>query len=111
MTMHLLAPVDISVNDGITHEDFSLSYMYIALDGTVHMVAKHGRGALMTKVNLKSAFCLIPDCPKDHSLLAYSSSPSTMSTSTFHLVSTQHQPYSITLQMVYRTFSGSTAAF
>ena len=58
LIMHLSAPPATSVNDYIGCEEFSLSY--ITIDDAAKLVAKHGRGALMTKVDLKSAFCLIP---------------------------------------------------
>lgn len=65
--MHLSAPLGGSVNDGITKEDFSLHYTTI--DDAVKLVLRHGRGALMCKVDLKSAFRLLPVHPDDWPLL------------------------------------------
>ena len=68
LIMHLSAPPATSVNDCISREEFSLSY--ITIDDAAKLVAKHGRGALMTKVDLRSAFRLIPVRPGDRRLLS-----------------------------------------
>ena len=69
MIMHLSAPQGRSVNDSIDRSAFTLSY--ITLDDAAALVARHGKGALelMSKVDLKSAFRLIPVRPNDLALL------------------------------------------
>ena len=67
MIMHLSAPAGISVNDGIDKEEFSLAYTTV--DNVAALVACHGKGALMSKVDLSSAFRLIPIRPQDRPLL------------------------------------------
>ena len=67
LIMHLSAPRRSSVNDGISRDDFTVSY--ITIDDAAKLVAKHGRGALMSKVDLESAFRLIPVRPADRRLL------------------------------------------
>ena len=62
MIMHLSAPRGRSVNDSIDRSAFTLSY--ITLDDAAALVARHGKGALMSKVDLKSAFRLIPVRPQ-----------------------------------------------
>lgn len=58
MIMHLFAPTDRSVNDGIHLDDFYLHY--ISVNDAVAILLHLGKGALMAKINLKSAFCMIP---------------------------------------------------
>ena len=65
--LHLSAPEGLSVNDGIAKDAFSLHY--ITIDDAVRQVVKHGRNALMCKVDLKSAFRLLPIHPDDWPLL------------------------------------------
>lgn len=67
MIMHLSAPADISINDGIDKEDFTLRYRTI--DDAVKLVHKYGAGALMAKIDIKSAFRTIPVCYEDRELL------------------------------------------
>ena len=64
--MHLSAPVGSSINDYIAKEDFSLSY---TIDTAVPLVHYHRHGALMCKVDIKSAFRLVPVHPNDWPLL------------------------------------------
>ena len=56
-----------SVNDGISKELCSLSY--ISVDNVVAKVMGVGRGALMAKFDLKSAYRYIPVHPDDRWLL------------------------------------------
>ena len=68
LIMHLShPPPGSSVNDGIDVADFPLRYstVYDAMDSVMHL----GRGALMAKVDIKSAFRLCPVHPDDHHLL------------------------------------------
>ncbi len=60
---HLSAPMGDSINDYIDAENFSLSYCSIS------MVKRLGRGALMRKIDIRSAFRLCPVCPQDWELL------------------------------------------
>ncbi len=55
---HLSAPHGYSVNDFINPLDFSLSYC--SIDEAIAMVNQLGPGALMGKIDLKSAFRLCP---------------------------------------------------
>ena len=67
LIMHLSYPPGSSVNDGIDVEDFPLRYstVYDAVDSVMQL----GRGALMAKIDIKSAFRLCPVHPADHHLL------------------------------------------
>ena len=64
---HLSAPVGNSVNDGIDPSAFSLSY--IRIDDAVQTIMAYGQGALLTKLDIRNAFRLIPVHPSDWSLL------------------------------------------
>ena len=57
-----------SVNDGIDPELCSLSYTTV--DRAAEIAARLGRGALLAKVDIESAFRLIPVHPHDRPLLA-----------------------------------------
>lgn len=63
----LSSPLGYSVNDGINPGDCSLQY--INLDDIVHMVAKLGRGALLAKFDIESAYRNVPIHPTDRHLL------------------------------------------
>lgn len=67
LIMHLSAPEGRSINDGICADEFSLHY--VSIDDAVRVVQKHGRGALMAKVDIKNAFRLCPVAPADWPLL------------------------------------------
>ena len=67
MIMHLSAPRGTSVNDFIPKEQFSLRYTTI--DDAVALVQQAGRGALMAKVDLQSAFRMVPVRKEDWELL------------------------------------------
>ena len=69
MTMHLSAPVGVSmsINDYISSDDFSLHYS--SIDDAVRLLLSLGKGAKMAKVDLKSAFRIIPVCKQDWELL------------------------------------------
>ena len=60
MIMHLLAPHSKSINDGISKKnEFTLRYSQI--DDVIRLINLAGaKGALLTKVDLKSAFRIIP---------------------------------------------------
>ena len=56
------------MNDGIPSPLCSLSY--ISVDDAVQNIIKIGRGALLAKVDIKSAFRLLPVHPSDWHLIA-----------------------------------------
>ena len=61
-------PPGASVNDGIDPDLCSLSY--VTVDEVVRTAAKLGRGAMLAKVDIQSAYRLIPIHPDDRPLLA-----------------------------------------
>lgn len=63
----LSSPRDKSVNDGIAKADCSLTYTKV--DEIVDSVLHLGRGALLAKINIRSAFRIIPIHPADRHLL------------------------------------------
>ncbi len=67
LIIHLSYPEGSSVNDGINIKDFPLKYMtvYDAMDSVMRL----GQGALMAKLDIKSAFRLCPVRPEDQCLL------------------------------------------
>lgn len=67
MIMHLSAPMSASINDGISKEQYSLHYS--TLDEATRLIASIGRGTYLAKVDLKSAFRLIPVARQDWELL------------------------------------------
>ena len=56
--MDLSAPKGSSINDFISQEGFSVQYSHF--DVAVNIVSSLGPGALMSKLDIKSAFCLCP---------------------------------------------------
>lgn len=67
LIVHLSAPNDQSINDGISKDSYKLQY--IGVDDIIRHVARLGKGALMFKVDMKHAFRLIPVHPDDWPLL------------------------------------------
>ena len=68
MIMHLSAPHGQSINDNINKEDFTLRYSRI--DDAIRLIKlAGGKGALLAKVDLKSAFRIIPVRYEDRELL------------------------------------------
>ena len=67
MIMDLSAPKGSSINDFISQEDFSVQYFHF--DDVVNIVSSLGPGALMSKLDIKSAFRLCPVRPEDWELL------------------------------------------
>ena len=67
MIMHLSAPLGSNVNDGIDPESYSL--VYSTLDEAIRLIVEVDGSALMVKVVLKSAFCIIPVQKDDWNLL------------------------------------------
>jgi hypothetical protein len=66
---HLSYPKGDSVNDHI-HPDLC-SVQYTKFDEAVHMIQRLGRGTLMAKADIKSAFRLIPVAKEDFKLLGF----------------------------------------
>ena len=64
---HLSAPYGSNINDSINSQDHTLSYC--SVDDAFAIVSTLERGALMAKIDLKNAFCLIPVRPQDWNLL------------------------------------------
>ena len=56
--LHLSAPEGRSINDFIAKEDFSIHYSTI--DDAVALLSRFSKGARMAKVDLKSAFRMVP---------------------------------------------------
>ena len=67
MIMHLSAPYMLSINDGINKEDYTLHYS--SIDDVTRFAAKLGRGCSLAKIDIKSAFRLIPIAITDWELL------------------------------------------
>ncbi|KAM3936673.1 uncharacterized protein RB166_018270 [Leptodactylus fuscus] len=64
---HLSFPPGESVNDGIPKEESAVSY--VSFDRAVSLVVKAGRGALLAKSDIESAFRLLPVHPNCYHLL------------------------------------------
>ena len=67
MILHLSAPYGVSVNDGISKEEFSLHYS--SVDDAVKLLHPYGKGAIMAKVDLKAAVRMVPVRAADWDLL------------------------------------------
>ena len=67
LILDLLSPFGASVNEGINPEDFPLQY--IQVDDIIRMVWKFGKGALMAKFDVESAYRNIAVHPCDRYLL------------------------------------------
>ena len=68
LIVDLSHPKGKSVNDGIPKHLCSMSY--ISVDDAIQKIISLGRGTLLAKIDIKSAFRLIPVHPADHHLLA-----------------------------------------
>ena len=67
--MDLSQPKERSVNDFIFKEDFPTEYVHF--DVATHLVRQLGRGCLLSKIDIKHAFRLLPVRPEDWPLLVY----------------------------------------
>ena len=67
LIVDLLSPQGSSVNDGIPKEACSVTY--ITCDEVADKVGTMGRGTMMAKVDLKSAYRMVPVHPEDRKLL------------------------------------------
>ena len=68
--MDLSFPARHSVNDGIKREDFTLSYAHVV--DAVNFIISEGCGTLLTKIDIRGAYRLIPIHPEDRPLLGIS---------------------------------------
>ena len=64
---HLSAPPGLSINDFIDSDSYSLSYC--SVDDAYTIINELGTGALLSKIDLKNAFRLIPVQQSDWNLL------------------------------------------
>ena len=64
---HLSSPEGQSVNDGISREDFSLHY--ITIDHAIDAIMQYGRSAYLFKLDIRSAFRIVPVRQEDWPLL------------------------------------------
>ena len=67
LNFDLSFPQGASINAGILREDSSVSYT--RFDEIIHMIRAEGNGSFPFKVNIKSAFRLLPIHTKDFALL------------------------------------------
>ena len=67
LIVDLSSPKGSSVNDGISSDLCSLSY--ISIDDISRVIASLGRGTLLTKIDVKSAYRIMPVHPHDRPLL------------------------------------------
>ena len=67
LIVDLSSPEGESVNDGISEERCSLSY--ISIEDAGEEVKRKGRGALLAKVDIRSAYRVVPIHPEDRWLL------------------------------------------
>ena len=67
LIVDLSSPGGASVNDGINPDEFSLHY--ITVDKVISLVSQFGRGALMAKFDVESAYRNVPIHPLDRYLL------------------------------------------
>ena len=67
MIMHLSAPHLNSINDCIDKEPYSLNYSTI--EDATRLIAKAGPGCFLSKIDVNSAFRLIPVSRHDWELL------------------------------------------
>ena len=67
LIVDLSHPKDHSVNDGISKPLCSLKY--VTIDDAIKEIIRLGRGALLVKIDIKSAFRLLPVHPADRHML------------------------------------------
>ena len=67
--MHLSAPTGSSINNYITPKDYTLHYSTI--DNAVQLISQYHTGAMMAKVDLKSAVRMVSVCRQDWELHVY----------------------------------------
>ena len=64
-----LCPEDHSVNDGINPEWCSLTY--VTVDAATRAISRSGRGTVLAKVDIKSAYRIVEVHPEDRWLLGF----------------------------------------
>ena len=69
LIMDLSQPKGESINEHISKEDFPTNYVHF--DVATTLVRKMGRGCLLSKIDIKHAFRLLPVRPEDWPLLVY----------------------------------------
>lgn len=67
LIVDLSYPHGLSINDGISPTDSSM--VYSSVDDAAHIIASLGRNTSMAKIDIKSAFRIIPVHPQDRPLL------------------------------------------
>ena len=67
LIVDMSSPQDHSINDGIEPELCSLSYA--STDDAVSNIISMGKGTLLAKLDLESAYCIVPVNPEDRFLL------------------------------------------
>ena len=67
LILDLSSPVGHSVNDGIPKEPFSVQYMKV--DDVINGIMSLGRGSLLAKFDVESAYCNVPVHSDDRYLL------------------------------------------
>ena len=67
LILDLSAPEGWSVNDGI--DPSSCTFSYISVDQAADVLSMKGQGSLMAKVDIKSAYRIVPIHPEDRHLL------------------------------------------
>ena len=60
LILDLSSPVGASVNDGIPKDVFSVQYM--SVDDIIDGIMTYGRGPLMVKFDIESAYHIVPPC-------------------------------------------------
>lgn len=70
LILDLSAPEGKSVNDGIDHDLCSLSY--VSIDNAAEAIVSKGRGAYLAKIDIQSAYRIVPVHPDDRPLLGMS---------------------------------------
>ena len=67
LILDLSSPEGSSINDGIGPDMSSLSY--VSVDDATRLIASHGPGPALAKIDIKSAYRIIPIHPEDRHLL------------------------------------------
>ena len=66
---HISAPTGSSINDFIDANTYTLTFTYCTVDDAYTIINKLGQGALLSKIDLKNAFRLMPVRQEDWNLL------------------------------------------
>ena len=67
LILDLSFPTDHSVNDGIFKNEFPV--VYSTVRDAINLIVQTGKGALMSKVDIQKAYCIVPIHPDDRYLL------------------------------------------